>query len=51
MKKKGAMETEEIVKLLLAAILLITLVSVAVYLLAGKGGEMVSGIKDALRFG
>ncbi len=51
MKKKGEMEIEQIVKILIAVIVLVILVGAAVYLLGDKGGELLQGIKNAMRLG
>ncbi|MBT7706023.1 hypothetical protein HN747_01105 [archaeon] len=50
-QKKGAMEIEEIIKILLAVLFLVVLVAAAAFLLGGKGGELLNGIKEAMRFG
>jgi len=49
--KKGAMEIEEIIKILIAVLFLVILVSAAAFLLGGKGGELLNAIKEAMRFG
>jgi len=45
------MEMEEVVKLLIAVLVLILLIGAAIFLLKGKGGELLSSVKDLLRFG
>jgi hypothetical protein len=45
------MEIEEIVKIIIAVIVLVVLVGAAIFLLNGKGTELLSGIKNALRLG
>lgn len=51
MKKRGAMELEEIVKLLIAFLVLVVLVGGVIFLLGEKGGEMIQGIKNTMRLG
>ena len=45
------MEMEEIVKILIVVVVLIVMVGVVVVLFQGKGGEVLSSIKNLLRFG
>jgi len=45
------MEMEEIVKILVAIVILIILVGAAIFLLKGKGGALLDSIKNLLRFG
>ena len=45
------MEVEEIVKILIAIVLLIALVGVVIVLLKGKGGDLLGSIRNILRFG
>jgi len=49
--KRGAMEIDEIVKTVIALAILIVLVSGVIMLLSGKGGEIITSIREALRFG
>ena len=48
--KRGA-EIWELAKILMVAVLLGILVWAIIYLFKGKGGELLSTIKDTLRFG
>jgi hypothetical protein len=45
------MEIEEIIKILIAVLVLVVLVGAAIFLLGNKGGDLLSSIKNALRFG
>ena len=45
------MEMEEIVKLIIVVLVLIIMVGAAIFLLKGKGGSLLDGIKNLLRFG
>jgi hypothetical protein len=45
------MEMEEIAKILIVVVVLIVLVGAVIILFKGKGGEVLSSIKDFLRFG
>jgi len=45
------MEMEELVKLLIAVVVLTVLIGAAVFLFKGKGGEAFASIRNALRFG
>ena len=45
------MEIEEIVKILVAVIVLVILVGAAIFLLKGKGGALLDSIRNLLRFG
>jgi hypothetical protein len=49
MKKRGAMELEEIVKLLIAVLVLVVLVGATIFLLSGKGGELIQAMKNSMR--
>jgi hypothetical protein len=49
--RRGAMEIEEIVKLVIAIAILIILVSGVIFLLSGKGGEILTSVRQALRLG
>ena len=49
--KKGAMEIEELVKLLIAITIFLLLVAGVIFLLSGKGSETIESIKNAIRFG
>lgn len=45
-----ALEIEEIVKILIAIVVLALLVGVAIFLFKGKGGEILSTIRNFVRF-
>jgi len=45
------MEMEEIVKLIVVVIVLVIMVGAAIFLLKGKGGALLDGVKNLLRFG
>jgi len=45
------METEEIVKLLIVIFILVILIGAVIFLLKGKGGEILVSIRDLFRFG
>ncbi len=45
------MEAEEIVKLIIAIAIFVVLVGGIIFLLSGKGGEVLSSIRNAMRFG
>ena len=49
--KKGAMEFEELIKVILIILVVIVILFAIVFLLWGKGGELLSSIKDFFRFG
>ena len=49
--KKGALAIEEIGKIVLAVIVLVLLIFITIFLLKGKGGEVLDSIKNMLRFG
>jgi len=48
---KIKMEMEEIVKLIVVVIVLVIMVGATIFLLKGKGGALLDGIKNLLRFG
>jgi hypothetical protein len=50
MKKRGAMEIEEIIKILIVVTILVVLIGGAVFLLGDKGSSLIQGIKDAFKF-
>lgn len=50
-QKKGEMEIEEIVKIVIAVIILFVLAGATIFLLNGKGSGLLQSIKNALRFG
>ena len=45
------MEMEEIVKILIVVLVLVLMIGVIVVLFSGKGGDILSSIKNMLRFG
>lgn len=45
------MESEEIVKMLIFIVVLVVVVAGVIFLLKGKGGELLAGIKRGLRLG
>jgi len=45
------MEMEELVKLIIAIVVLVVLIGAAIFLFKGKGGEVFASIRNALRFG
>lgn len=45
------METEEIVKILIAVVVLIILIAATIFLFNGRGSEVLASIKNLLRFG
>ena len=45
------MELEEIVKLLVAVLILVVLFGFAIFILSGKGGELIQAMKNSMRFG
>ncbi len=45
------MEMKEIVKILIVVLVLVLIVGIIVVLFKGKGGDVLSTIKNALRFG
>jgi len=45
------MEMEEIVKLLIAVVVLIILIGAFIFLFKGKGGDILASIKNLIRFG
>jgi hypothetical protein len=45
------MEIEEIVKILVAVLVLIILIGATIFLLKGKGGSLLDSIRNLLRFG
>jgi len=46
-----AMEIEEIVKIIISITVLVILVGAVFFLFSEKGGELLSSIKDAIKFG
>ena len=42
---------EEIVKMLIAIVVLVILAGAVVFLLSGKGGELLEGVKNLMKFG
>ena len=46
-----AMEIEEIVKIIIVVVVLVILVAGAIILFSGKGGEILSSIRNFMRFG
>ena len=51
MKNKKGEVTWELVRTILFIVLLLTMVFVVVFLFSGKGGELISSVKNILRFG
>ena len=45
------MEIEELVKMIVVVIVLVIMVGAIVFLLKGKGGSLLDGIRNILRFG
>jgi len=45
------MEIEELVKLIVVIIVLIIMIGAAIFLLKGKGGALLDGIRNVMRFG
>jgi len=45
------MEIEELVKIIVVVVVLIIMVGATIFLLKGKGGALLDGIKNLLRFG
>ncbi|MFH1290975.1 MAG: hypothetical protein ABIH79_00250 [archaeon] len=45
------MEMEEIVKILIAVVVLVIMVGAIIFLFKGKGGELLNSIRNVLRFG
>ena len=45
------METKELVKILIFVVVLVIMTGAVIVLLEGKGFEMLSSVKDVLRFG
>lgn len=45
------METKEVVKILIVVLVLLLMVGIIVVLFKGKGGDVLSSIKNMLRFG
>ena len=45
------MEMEELVKILIAVIVLVIMVGAVIFLFQGKGGELLEAIKNFMRFG
>ncbi|MFH1238323.1 MAG: hypothetical protein V1491_02710 [archaeon] len=42
---------EEIVKILIAVVVLVIMVGAIIFLFKGKGGELLNSIRNVLRFG
>ena len=49
MEKKGA--ADELVKILIAVVVLVLMAAGVILLLSGKGGEMWDAVRNVLRFG
>jgi len=49
--KKGAMEIDELIKLLIAGFFLVILVFGVIFLFKGGGGRILDSIRNLLRFG
>ena len=45
------METKEIVKILIIVLVLVLMIGIAIVLFKGKGGDILTSIKNSLRFG
>jgi len=45
------MEIKEVVKILIVVLVLVLMVGIAIVLFKGKGGDVLSAIKNSLRFG
>ena len=45
------MEIEEIVRIVIFVIILVVMVGAVIFLFSGKGSEVLSSIKNLLRFG
>jgi len=49
--RRGEMTGEEIVKIILVAILIVVVVSGIIYIVWGKGGKLLAGIGEMFRSG
>jgi hypothetical protein len=49
--KKGAIDSDEIFKLILGVILLVVLIAGIIFLFKGKGGEIFASIKNVFHSG
>lgn len=49
--KRGALETETLIKWAIVLVVLVLLIFAATTLLKGKGGSLIESIKNSLRFG
>ena len=49
--KRGAMEIDELIKLLIAGFFLVILVFGVIFLFKGGGGRILDSIRNLLRFG
>ncbi|GEM_PF-3230229 len=49
MKKRGA--AEELVKIVIVIVVLVIMVGAVIFLLSGKGGQILGVVKNVLRFG
>jgi len=45
------MEMEEVVKILIAVVVLVLMVGVVIVLFSGKGGDLLDSVRNLMRFG